>query len=71
MCVLDVIGVSSIFRLTRKNEDLTGVLPTFVLTCEKFYYEVRKREVQRRLVNECRCDERLKDRATSRENLPI
>ena len=33
-CVLDVIGVSSIFRLARKVTTLTWVFPTFVLICE-------------------------------------
>ncbi len=28
-----------------------------------FYYEVIKREINRRLIYECRCDERLKDKA--------
>ena len=34
MCVLDVMGVSSTFRLTRKSVSLPRVLPTVGLNCE-------------------------------------
>ena len=42
-------------------------------TCSLFlkvvYYEWRKRELQRRLINEGRCDERLKDSKIKLRNL--
>ena len=34
MCVLDVIGAPSIFRLTRKDAALARVLSTITLNCE-------------------------------------
>ena len=47
MCDLDGIGVPSIFRVIRS-------VSSFV------YYETIRREIHRRLIYECRCDERLK-----------
>ena len=35
VCVLDVIGAPSIFRLTRKAAALARMSPTFALSCEE------------------------------------
>ena len=35
MCVLEVIGAPSIFKLIRKATALTTVLPTFAFNCEE------------------------------------
>ncbi len=37
-----------------------SVMGEYVLGSEFVYYESRKRELKRRLINEGRCDERLK-----------
>ncbi len=61
MCVLEVIGDPSIFKLIRKVVALARVLPTFAFfLLILLYYESRKRELKGRLIYEDRYDERLK-----------
>ncbi len=45
--------MSSIFKTIRSDTVLVRMLPTF-------YYETIKREVKKKFIYECRCDERLK-----------
>ncbi len=61
---MDVMITPSILRIIRKVAVLTRVNPTRVLFIPKssevyvVWYESRKREIQIRLINEGRCDER-------------
>ena len=54
MCALEAIVVPSIFKLIRQAAALTRM---FV------YHESIKRDLKRRPISECRCDERLKTKA--------
>ena len=66
-----MIGAPSRFRLTRKTAALARVLPTFALNCEEnafvsllvVYYKSIKRELKKRCIYECPCDERLQTKA--------
>ena len=68
MCDLETIGTPSTFRIIRIVGALTRMWPTFLLSCEDLYirsvhYESIKQKLNRRLVCECPCDERLKGTA--------
>jgi hypothetical protein len=58
-CDLEVIGVSSIFKVIRSALHCFNPGEENLIV---FYYEVIKRELHERLIYECRCDGRLKDK---------
>jgi hypothetical protein len=70
VCDLEPVGKPSIFKLFRSTADLVRMLSTLDLNCEEnvartvegefVYYTTIKREQNKRLIYECRCDERLK-----------
>jgi hypothetical protein len=61
---LEVIGVPSKFKLIRKTAPLVRMLLVLKNTCcHEVYYESIKRELKRRPIYECRCDERLKPKS--------
>jgi len=69
VCDLEGVGVPSIFKTIRSPTTLVRMLKTLDLSCEEnvravtvVYYQSIKREVKRRPVYECRCDERLQSK---------
>ena len=51
MCDLDATGAPSMFKVIRS---------AFLFVIAVVYYESMKRELNKRLIFECRCDTRLK-----------
>ncbi len=62
MCDRDSIGLPSIFKIIRSAAALPNMLPTYALSCERFwvvYYESIKRKLKTKYIWGCRCYERL------------
>ena len=56
-CVIVTLYMSKKGPLPKTTDNNSNILDVFGV-----YYESRKRELKRRLINEYRCDERLKDK---------
>jgi hypothetical protein len=60
METMNVLIAPRLFSGLEESTNLALVSTSSTVTLEFVYYESRKRELQRRLINEGRCDERLK-----------